>query len=99
MASRIIDGGVKVLITADGVWRGNKLIHLLEVANQAMEITSKEGHVVDKNIAVCHLPRLHHMGTDEEKETYEKLVKSSWKSDRDSWWHEDMKDASTECVH
>lgn len=42
LASRIIDGGVRILLTADGVWRGNKLIHLLEVADKAMEITKKE---------------------------------------------------------
>ena len=29
LASRILDAKAKVLVTADGVWRGNKLIHLL----------------------------------------------------------------------
>merc|ERR1719462_1051295 len=36
LATRIIDAGARVLITADGVYRGTKLIKLLEIANNAM---------------------------------------------------------------
>merc|ERR1712122_118527 len=36
LATRILDAGARVLITADGVYRGTKLIKLLEIANSAM---------------------------------------------------------------
>ena len=51
LASRIIDGGAKVLVTADGVYRGKKLINLLEVANHALDDTQRKGSLV-KSYAV-----------------------------------------------
>ena len=36
LAARILDAKARVLVTADGVWRGKKLIHLLEVADTAL---------------------------------------------------------------
>ena len=62
-----------------------------------MEITESHGHAVDTNIVLCHLPRLHSGGSEEEKEKYERLNSSHWKKGRDFWWHEEMKDAATEC--
>ena len=38
MSARILDAKARVLVTADGVWRGKKLIHLLEVADTALNI-------------------------------------------------------------
>ena len=37
LAARILDAGSRVLITADGVYRGTKLIKLLEIAHHAMD--------------------------------------------------------------
>ncbi len=37
LAARILDAGARVLITADGVYRGTKLIKLLEIAHHAMD--------------------------------------------------------------
>ena len=99
LASRIIDGGVKLLITADGVWRGDKLIHLTEVAHKAMEITEKEhNHHVDSCIVVCHLPRLDICNKEgHDSSVYEKSVKESWNASRDVWYHDEMKEASSQC--
>ena len=34
LADRMIDGKTNVLISADGVWRGSKLIHLKDIADK-----------------------------------------------------------------
>ena len=89
MASRILDAKAKVLVTADGVWRGKKLIHLLEIAANAINLTKEGGHTVENNIVVCHLPRLNETDPD-----YEKTIKNVFDETRDVWWHDAMKSAS-----
>ena len=89
LASRILDAKAKVLITADGVWRGTKLIHLLEIAAKAINITKEGGHIVDSNIVVCHLPRLNETAPD-----YDKKINQIFDETRDMWWHDAMKSAS-----
>jgi acetyl-CoA synthetase len=47
LAARILDAGARVLITADGVYRGTKLIKLLEIAHHAMgKVTNLTSHIV-----------------------------------------------------
>ena len=89
LASRILDAKAKVLVTADGVWRGNKLIHLLEIATKAISITKEGGHTIDTNFVVCHLPRLNESAPD-----YEATIKKLFDETRDIWWHDAMKTAS-----
>ena len=55
LAMRIMDAKAKVLVTADGTWRGSKLIHLQEISHQAMTSCKKQGHNVDTNIVVSCL--------------------------------------------
>jgi len=95
LAMRIIDAQAKVLITADGTWRGKKLINLLEMSDEALESCKKQGHEVAVNIVVCHLPRL----VDNAALTteYEERMAKTWDSNRDFWWHDVMKEASEEC--
>ena len=94
LASRVLDAKAKVLITADGVWRGKKLIHLLEISADAMNQTKEKGHTVETNIVVCHLPRLHETAPD-----YEKTINALFDESRDIWWHDAMKSASDECEY
>jgi len=89
LASRILDAKAKVLVTADGVWRGNKLIHLLEIATKAISITKEGGHNIDTNFVVCHLPRLNESAPD-----YEATINKLFDETRDIWWHDAMKTAS-----
>ena len=49
LATRIMDAGARVLVTADGVYRGTKLIKLLEIAYSAMD-KAKEG---DCEVSTC----------------------------------------------
>ena len=96
LADRIVDGKCKLLVTADGVWRGDKLIHLFQVAHKAIEIAKKEhDHDVDANIVVLHLPRL--TNADKDKAKYEKITEECWTAERDFWYHDLMKTASNDC--
>jgi len=36
LADRILDARARVVITADGVWRGDKMIHLKEITDQVL---------------------------------------------------------------
>ena len=57
LASRIIDSKAKVLITADGTMRGKKLIDLLNIADNALELVEKSGeHKVSNTIVVERKP-------------------------------------------
>jgi len=96
LANRIFDAGAKVLVTADGVYRGSKLIKLLEIAATAMEKAAKLGQEITTHICVSHLPRLSNPGTAEQQKAHDQTIKSVWKPGRDHWWHELMRDASGE---
>ena len=92
-----MDGGCETLIAADGVYRGNKLIHLLEVADKAIQLAAADGAEIKRNIVVEHLPRLHHSAGIKERESYQEILKKSWVSGRDFWWHLEMETASDKC--
>lgn len=92
LASRILDGQTKALVTADGVYRGKKLIPLLEIAHHAIESAAKQGQTVEVNLVVRHLTRLHSASASTNE-----VSLSSWSKDRDFWWHEEMKSASPDC--
>ncbi|XP_022907685.1 acetyl-coenzyme A synthetase [Onthophagus taurus] len=90
-SERIIDCGAKVLITADGVWRGEKFLQLKSICDQAMEKCSKHGHNVDCCVVVQHLCRVTSPNRmQEHKKVY-------MKDGRDIWWQEAVADASTSC--
>ena len=46
LATRIVDAKSGVLVTADCSWRGPKRIHLLEIADHAIQICTEKGHKV-----------------------------------------------------
>lgn len=59
------DCQAKVLVTADGAWRGEKPLHLKALCDVAMEKAEKLGHRVQKCVVVAHLKRVT-PGTSEE---------------------------------
>nr|CAD7393118.1 unnamed protein product [Timema cristinae] len=85
LGERMCDCKCKVLVTADGVWRGSKLLHLKEICDTAMERSKKLGHEVETCIVVEHLPRLN------------LSQKKNGTKVRDLWWHDEMENASTSC--
>ena len=96
LATRLLDAGARVLITADGVFRGTKLIKLFEIASEAMEKAGKEGCVVEHHLCVSHLPRLANSGVSSELKKHEEAIKAAWSPPRDEWWHHAMRDAGAE---
>lgn len=53
-----MDCGAKVLVTADGVWRGEKYLGLKTICDQAMDKCKRQGHIVEHCIVVSHLVRV-----------------------------------------
>jgi acetyl-CoA synthetase len=76
LANRIIDSESKVLVTADGVFRGNKMVELKKCCDDAIELVKKE---TSKDIieTVIVYKRL---GQD--------TCKVAWDEKRDHWWNE-----------
>merc|ERR1719341_3126631 len=93
LATRILDAGARVLITADGVYRGTKLIKLLEIANSAMSKAADQGCAVKHHICVSHLGRL---ATPGDLTKHKEGVEAGWVGGRDEWWHAVMKSSSVE---
>lgn len=52
------DCQAKVLITADGAWRGEKILHLKDICDEAMTKADGMGHHVDTCIVVAHINRV-----------------------------------------
>lgn len=58
LAERITDCQARVLVTADGAWRGEKLLVLKTICDQAMAKASQKGHNIESCIVVSHLDRV-----------------------------------------
>ncbi|XP_053593848.1 acetyl-coenzyme A synthetase isoform X2 [Microplitis demolitor] len=109
LAERVLDSKAKVLLTADGVWRGPKFLNLKSICDQAMAKVKSHEHKVESCIVVSHLRRVTsppgntsdgektkniNNGTTNGKSNEMDL---SWDDDRDCWWHEEMEDAEASC--
>jgi acetyl-CoA synthetase len=58
LATRIVQAGCKILITADGFFRGNKFINLKDLAELAVKLSAKSGQKVENVIWLEHLKRV-----------------------------------------
>ncbi|MBL7684537.1 MAG: acetate--CoA ligase [Deltaproteobacteria bacterium] len=54
LKERIQDCEARFVLTADGLYRGNKTIPLKNSVDQALEACTKEGHVVEKCLVLRH---------------------------------------------
>lgn len=97
LAERIKDAKCKMVVTADGVWRGNKLVNLKEIVDQAVAKAKELGHSVKHTIVVRHLTSPTERRMDIGKRPYSGL-KISWNADVDSWWHEGVANQPTTCA-
>ncbi|XP_036143746.1 acetyl-coenzyme A synthetase isoform X1 [Monomorium pharaonis] len=103
LAERILDSKAKVLITADGVWRGEKLLLLKNICDEAADKVKKHDHRIESCIVVAHLRRLSNPqgkmkgvnGTN--NGAIMDMTNISWDDDRDVWWHDEMEDAEPSC--
>ncbi|XP_066574991.1 acyl-CoA synthetase short chain family member 2 like [Amia ocellicauda] len=92
LCERIVDSECSVLVTADGVYRGEKLINLKQIADEALEKCKEKGNVTVKNcIVVRHLGQMTKNGVVSLK------LQTPWRADCDVWWDEVMKGSSEEC--
>ncbi|XP_053994932.1 acetyl-coenzyme A synthetase [Hylaeus volcanicus] len=109
LAERILDSKAKVLITTDGVWRGEKLLVLKTICDDAVNKVKEHGHVVESCVVVAHLRRL--SAPQGRKDTQGKtngvngtsdgngvgIPNIPWDDDRDCWWHDEMEEAENRC--
>ncbi|OCT76646.1 acyl-CoA synthetase short-chain family member 2, gene 2 L homeolog isoform X1 [Xenopus laevis] len=90
LCERILDSQCVVLITADGVFRGEKPINLKQIADEALQKCNEKMHHVKNCVVVKHLKgRLNNQN--------EGKFQTAWNSDVDQWLDELMADASEEC--
>ncbi|KFP82111.1 Acetyl-coenzyme A synthetase, cytoplasmic, partial [Acanthisitta chloris] len=73
LCERILDCGCSLLITADAFYRGDKLVNLKQIADEALQKCK------DKLFLISCFPQ------------------TPWNPAMDTWWHELMSSASTEC--
>ncbi|KAF4076512.1 hypothetical protein AMELA_G00215990 [Ameiurus melas] len=90
LAERIVDAQCSILVTADGVYRGEKLINLKQISDHALEhCQEKSSFTVQKCLVVKH----HAFRTSN---TSNKL-QTPWNAECDVWWDDVMDGASEEC--
>ncbi|KAK8407384.1 hypothetical protein O3P69_002131 [Scylla paramamosain] len=109
LADRMMDAQASVLITADAVWRGPKLIALKEIADDALKLCSAKDLKVKMNLVVQHMnkvtaPQPASNGTAANGNVAKKThfddkgnFKVNWDPLVDVWWHEAVSAASSEC--
>ncbi|MBN2498338.1 MAG: acetate--CoA ligase [Deltaproteobacteria bacterium] len=84
LADRILDSTCTVLLTTDGTFRGKKPVSLKAAADKAMDLCKDENHEVETCIVVQRVGE-------------GKGIDTKMQEGRDHWYHELMKDASSEC--
>ncbi|KAK3085354.1 hypothetical protein FSP39_001989 [Pinctada imbricata] len=105
LADRILDAKCSAIFTADGVYRGTKLLNLKAIVDEAVKICTNRNHNITKCIVVRHLSpsdedllQNNHQGNgDTEAARPCRKIKINWTTERDIWWHEIMDGVSTEC--
>ncbi|KAK8743223.1 hypothetical protein OTU49_001316, partial [Cherax quadricarinatus] len=104
LAERMLDAQTSILITADAVWRGPKLIALKEIVDDALKICQSKKLKVKMNLVVQHMknvtsPQAASNGTANgnpaKKTHFDDQV--SWNSSIDVWWHKAISNLSSEC--
>lgn len=97
LAERIKDAKCKMVITADGVWRGSKLVNLKEIVDHAIIKAKELGQEVKHTVVVKHLSSGKIRRKEVGKRPYSGL-EVPWKPDVDSWWHDNIAGQSTTCA-
>ncbi|XP_059836685.1 acetyl-coenzyme A synthetase, cytoplasmic-like isoform X2 [Hypanus sabinus] len=102
LCERILDSRCTFLVTADGFYRGDKLINLKQVVDEALRKCRERDFHVRKCIVVKHNGGTEEAGGAETSITPEsppakRPCQVPWNADVDVWWHELLKEASDEC--
>ncbi|XP_060595666.1 acetyl-coenzyme A synthetase, cytoplasmic-like isoform X2 [Ruditapes philippinarum] len=103
LSERLIGAQCSVLVTADGVWRGTKLLNLKDIVDNAVLKCEAAGHTVEHVIVCRHLLPSDEVVVGEGEEEPRPAVRPcrqlriKWHAPRDKWWHELVEGASAEC--
>uniref|UniRef100_A0A8C9X5Y6 Acetyl-coenzyme A synthetase n=1 Tax=Sander lucioperca TaxID=283035 RepID=A0A8C9X5Y6_SANLU len=101
LCERIMDAQSSVLVTADGVYRGEKLINLKQIADEALE---KCREIASSSVTKCLIVKHHALRTKSGAAYFMSgicslfwCVQTPWDSECDVWWEEVMRDSPEEC--
>ncbi|KAM7541203.1 hypothetical protein Aperf_G00000030372 [Anoplocephala perfoliata] len=102
LSDRIMAAESRVLVTCDGAWRGTKLIDLMKVANEAMDICESKGQPVEHCIVLRHLTPDPRPGAPVPVSDCPGIrpvqnFSIQMRSDRDVWWEEVIPPIEAEC--
>lgn len=98
LGERLVDSKCSILITADGVYRGLKLVNLKSIADGALAKSKEMGHLVPICVVVRHLGTSDTNG-DTCKPAPERPcnIKIDWDDNVDIWWHDEMALVTDDC--
>uniref|UniRef100_A0A673KTZ7 Acetyl-coenzyme A synthetase n=1 Tax=Sinocyclocheilus rhinocerous TaxID=307959 RepID=A0A673KTZ7_9TELE len=92
LCERIVDAQCNILVTADGVYRGDKLINLKKIASEAVERCKER--FVPKCVVVKH----HAFRTNTDASSKLQVGQTTpWDESCDIWWDDLMDGVSDEC--
>ncbi|VDO03581.1 unnamed protein product [Rodentolepis nana] len=102
LSERLIAAGSRVLVTCDGAWRGTKLIDLMKVANEAMDICEFKGQPIEHCIVLRHLtpdprPGAPVPASDSPGIRPVQDFTVRMRTDRDVWWDKAVPAVETDC--
>jgi len=89
LRDRINDAKAKLLITADGGFRRGAVVQLKKNSDEALEGTDSIEHVIVVKRGLS--------GSQSGANNVPPVQGATMKSGRDLWWHDLMRDASTDC--
>ncbi|XP_031415805.1 acyl-CoA synthetase short chain family member 2 like [Clupea harengus] len=92
LCERILDAQCSVLVTADGVYRGEKLINLKQIADEALERCREKG---SSTVQKCLVVKHHALRTNS-GEASNKL-QTPWDAVCDVWWDEALEGVCDVC--
>jgi acetyl-CoA synthetase len=86
LADRIVDSTCQILLTSDGMYRGDRPMPRKQPADEAM--ASADGRMDGKKVETCIVVQRVGEG---------KGIECTMQDGRDIWWHEAIADASPDC--